>query len=185
MRPVLLVPGIGNSGPGHWQSLWQAKHSHVDRVMQRDWDHPVCNEWVETLDQAVEQAAAPPILVAHSLGCLTVAHWAARSDRPCFAVLLVAVPNPGGPDFPRVAIGFGTVPPALREHRVTVVSSDDDPYATTAYTEEQVALWGAEHVRLSQGGHINALSGLGDWPDGWAIVERWRNGCRDRAIRCP
>jgi len=175
MRPVLLVPGIGNSGPGHWQSPWQTKHSDIGRVIQRDWDHPVCDEWVETLDQAVARAAAPPILVAHSLGCLTVAHWAARSNRPFFAVLLVAVPDPSGPAFPKVAPGFATAPLALHKYRVTVVSSDDDSYATTTYTEEQVAALGAEHVRLSQRGHINAASGLGDWADGWAVVEHWRN----------
>ena len=174
MRPVLLVPGIGNSGPGHWQSLWQAKHPGVGFLRQRDWDHPVCDEWVETLDQAVGQAEGPPILVAHSLGCLTVAHWAARSDRPCFGVLLVAVPDPTGPVFPKEAIGFVTAPPALRKCRVTVVSSDDDCYATTTYTEEQVAAWDAEHIRLSGRGHINAASGLGDWADGWAIITRWR-----------
>jgi len=89
--------------------------------------------------------------------------------------LLVALPDPSGPAFPKVAIGFATVPAALREYRVTVVSSDDDPYATMTYTEEQVAAWGAEHVRLSQRGHINAASGLGDWADGWSIVNRWRN----------
>src|ERR1700736_7035663 len=110
MRPVLLVPGIGNSGPTHWQSLWQAEHPGVARVIQRDWDHPVCNEWTEALDQAVGKAAAPPILVAHSLGCLAVAHWAARSERPCFAALLVAVPDPGGPAFPGAAAGFAMVP---------------------------------------------------------------------------
>jgi hypothetical protein len=53
MRPVLIVPGIGNSGPAHWQSLWQAKYPEVTRVMQRDWDHPVREEWVKVLDEAV------------------------------------------------------------------------------------------------------------------------------------
>jgi len=123
----------------------------------------------------VRRSAPPPILVAHSLGCLTVAHWAARSDRPCFAVLLVAVPDPSGSAFPKAAIGFQAAPLALREYRVTVVSSNDDSYATTTYTEEQVAAWGAEHHRLGQRGHINAASDLGDWADGWGIVNRWRN----------
>jgi predicted alpha/beta hydrolase family esterase len=89
-------------------------------------------------------------------------------------MLLVAVPDPTGPVFPKEAIGFARVPPALRKYRVTVVSSDDDSYATTRYTEEQVAVWGAEHVHLSRRGHINAASGLGDWAAGWAIVNRWR-----------
>jgi predicted alpha/beta hydrolase family esterase len=175
MRPLLLVPGIGNSGPAHWQSLWQAKHPDVGRVTQRDWDNPVCDEWVGALDHAARQSASPPILAAHSLGCLAVAHWAARSDQPCFAILLVAVPDPSGPAFPSVATGFAMAPPALRKYRVAVISSSDDPYATTSYTEEQVAAWGAEHIRLDQRGHINAASGLGDWPDAWAIVNRWRN----------
>ncbi len=33
----------------------------------------------------------------------------------------------------------------------------------------------AEHIRLGRRGHINAESGLGEWPEGWAIVNRWRN----------
>lgn len=175
MRPVLLVPGIGNSGDRHWQSLWQVKYADVCRVIQRDWDHPVCEEWVITLDRAIRQAAAPPILVAHSLGCLAVAHWAAQSDRPCHAALLVAMPDPGAAAFPQEAVGFATTPPGLGKYRVTVISSDDDPYATAEFTERQVAAWGAEHVRLSRRGHINADSGLGDWPEGWAIIDRWRS----------
>jgi serine hydrolase len=173
MRPVLLVPGIGNSGADHWQSLWEVKHAGVARVMQRDWEHPECEEWVQSLDQAVAGTTSAPILVGHSLGCLAIGHWAARSDRPCFAALLVAIPDPTGPAFPAVASSFASVPPALRKHRVTVVSSNDDPYATPSYTEELVAAWGAEHVRLMRCGHINAASGLDDWPAGWALVERW------------
>jgi len=105
MRPVLLVPGIGNSGPTHWQSLWQAKYPAVTRVMQRDWDRSVCEDWLEVLDQEVARVTEPPILVAHSLGCLAVAHWAAQSNRRWFAALLVAVPNPRGPSFPSAATG--------------------------------------------------------------------------------
>jgi predicted alpha/beta hydrolase family esterase len=173
MRPVLLVPGIGNSGPDHWQSLWERTRPDVVRVMQRDWENPVCDEWVETLHQAVARAASAPILVGHSLGCLAIAHWAARYDRPCFAALLVAIPDPRGPAFPAAASGFASVPAALRKHRVTVVSSNDDPYTTPSYTAEQVAAWDAEHLCLLGCGHINAASGLGDWPVGWALVERW------------
>jgi len=172
---VLIVPGIGNSGPGHWQSLWQIQHPNVSRVTQRDWDHPVREDWVEAIEHAVAQATAPPILVAHSLGCLAVAHWAARSARPCFAALLVAVPDPCSPVFPAEATGFAPLPASLRKVRVTMVSSNDDPYATPSYTEERVVAWAAQHIRLAQRGHINAASGLGEWPEGWAIVSRWRN----------
>ena len=32
-----------------------------------------------------------------------------------------------------------------------------------------------EPVVLGARGHLNADSGLGDWPEGWALVERWRS----------
>ncbi len=128
MRPVLLVPGIGNSGPAHWQSLWEAKHPAVARVMQRD--------------------TLPPF------------SW--------------RFPIRPGPISRAAPSGFTPVPRALRDHPVTVVSSDDDPYASAAFTDAQVAASSAEHVRLSGRGHINAASGIGDWPDGWALIERWR-----------
>jgi uncharacterized protein len=174
MRPVLIVPGIGNSGPTHWQSLWQEKYPDVTRVMQRDWDHPVREEWVRVLDEAVGQARAAPILVAHSLGCLAVAHWAAQSGRSFFSALLVAVPDPSAPAFPSAAQGFAPLPGSLGACRLTVVSSSDDPYATSSYTNERVATWGAEHICLGQRGHINSASGLDDWPNGWALLDRWR-----------
>jgi uncharacterized protein len=175
MRPVLLVPGIYNSGPTHWQSIWQHRHRNVARVMQRDWDHPVCDEWVQALDQAIEHAGEPPIVVAHSLGCLAVAHWASRSDRAIHSMLLVAVPDPDGPAFPAEAIGFAPVPRTLGGRRVTLVSSTDDPYASPSHTARYVADWQAEHVCLGAAGHINGDSNLGEWTQGWAIVNAWRS----------
>ena len=105
-RPVLLIPGIYNSGPTHWQSLWQTRHAGVARVEQADWDHPVCDTWVRALDDAIAALPQPPILVAHSLGCLVAVHWAARHHRAVHALLLVAVPDPSGPNFPADAPGL-------------------------------------------------------------------------------
>jgi predicted alpha/beta hydrolase family esterase len=179
MKPVLLVPGINNSGSAHWQSIWEARHAKIQRVMQRDWDYPNCDEWVEALDVAVRLANEPPIIVAHSLGCLVVARWAARSNQAVHAVLLVAVPDPEGSAFPREATGFSPVTTELRNElrgkRITIISSTDDPYSTPAYTLQRVAQWNAEHISLASCGHINAVSGLDDWADGWSIVEQWRN----------
>ena len=175
MRLVLLVPGINNSGPAHWQSIWQERHRNVARVIQRDWDHPACDEWVHALDHAIEHAGEPPILVAHSLGCVAVAHWAARSDRAVHSMLLVAVPDPSGPAFPAEATGFAPAPRTLRGKRATLVSSTDDPYANASYTARCVADWNATHVCLGAAGHINADSELGEWTQGWAIVSAWRD----------
>lgn len=173
MTPVLIVPGIGNSGPTHWQTLWEQRHPAVTRVMQRDWDRPDCDTWADELDAAI-QATAPRILVAHSLGCLVVAHRAARRRQSVRGVLMVAVPDPARPSFPIAARGFHEMPLDWHAGPLKVVSSSSDPYSSPSFTERIVANWGAEHVALGAMGHINAASGLGDWPDGWALIEHWR-----------
>lgn len=174
MRPVLTVPGIQNSGASHWQSRWEALHPGVTRVQQRDWDHPVCEEWVASLDAAVRGAAQAPIIVAHSLGCLVVAHWAARSRAAVHALLLVAVPDPQGPAFPAEALGFAPLPDALPGRRVRMVTSQDDPYAPGDHSAALAARWQAERIDLGARGHLNAQSGLGDWAQAWAWVAAWR-----------
>lgn len=173
MPPVLLIPGIHNSGPRHWQSIWQTQHAGVQRVEQSDWDHPECERWEQALDDAVSCAQEPPILVAHSLGCLVAVHWVARRSRPVHALLLVAVPDPEGPNFPAAATGFAPLPatlPPLR--RVVLVSSTDDPYSTPGFAAQCAAAWNADHKVLGAAGHINADSGLGEWGEGWELVKR-------------
>ena len=63
--PVLILPGIGNSGPQHWQTLWELRHSQWRRVNLGEWDGPVCEDWVRALDVAVQACSSPPVLVAH------------------------------------------------------------------------------------------------------------------------
>jgi predicted alpha/beta hydrolase family esterase len=179
MRPILLIPGIYNSGPQHWQSLWQNQHAGVARVEQADWDHPQCETWVQALDAAIARAPQPPVVVAHSLGCLALAHWAARSTRAVHALLLVAVPDPQASHFPPDASGFAPVPATLAEpgqpaRPALLVSSSNDPYSTPAFSARCAAAWGADQWDLGPRGHLNADSGLGDWPEGWAWVQRWR-----------
>src|SRR6187455_3273267 len=70
---VLVLPGYDNSGPGHWQTLWERAHPEYRRVQQRSWTAPVCSEWVTALDEAIVAVGGPVVLVAHSIGALTVA----------------------------------------------------------------------------------------------------------------
>lgn len=170
--PILLLPGIGDSGPAHWQSLWQAAHPAMRRVVQRDWDHPQCDDWCRTLDAAVDdtlrRAGMPPLLVAHSLGCLLVAHWAARSRQPVRAAMLVAVPDPAGPAFPSQATGFAPLPMQRLSFPSLIVASSDDPYGSLDHARRCAQAWGSRLVEAGAAGHINASSGLGDWPQGLA-----------------
>jgi uncharacterized protein len=169
---VLILPGIGNSGRQHWQTLWAAANPEFRRLQQRDWDHPKRDEWVEALELAVaHQAGAETVLVAHSLACLTVAHWAAQTRYRTRAALLVAVPDPEGANFPKQAQGFSPVPLEPFAFKSVVVTSLDDPYASLQYSQRCAEAWGATLVNVGKAGHINASSGLGGWPEGFRLLQ--------------
>ena len=70
---TLILPGIGNSDHAHWQTLWESANSGFVRVLQRDWNRPVCDEWVDGLEQAIAKTGGSLVLVARSLGCWGVA----------------------------------------------------------------------------------------------------------------
>ncbi|MFI0399000.1 MAG: RBBP9/YdeN family alpha/beta hydrolase [Thiolinea sp.] len=166
----LILPGIYNSDAGHWQTRWEALFPNARRVQQRDWYHPVCTEWVATLEQAVQQQTQPVILIAHSMGCLTVAHWAAQTKLQIQGALLVSVPDPQGPNFPTDAKGYGQTPRQPLPFKSIVVCSTDDPYGSEANMKTCADAWGSEFVAIGDYGHINASSGLGDWQQGQALL---------------
>ncbi len=168
---ALIVPGIGNSGPEHWQTLWERQHPGWQRVQQQDWDRPVCEEWLRALDDAIGRLSLSPVLIAHSMGCLLVAHWAHRSSAPVRGAFLVAVPDPDGPLFPPAAQGFQSVPTGTLRFPSLVVASHDDPFGSIAYAKRCAAGWGSGFVEVGAAGHINADSGLGNWPAGRALFE--------------
>jgi predicted alpha/beta hydrolase family esterase len=170
--PILILPGIHDSGPTHWQSLWLHQHPNMRRVAQRDWHHPVCSEWAAVLDDAVRESGPQTVLVAHSLACLQLAHWAATTRHRIHAAMLVAVPDPEGPAFPKEATGFSGVPLQPFAFRSLVIGSSDDPYGGLPQARRCAAAWGSERIELEGLGHINAASGLGDWPWGLAQLER-------------
>lgn len=169
---VLILPGIGNSGPEHWQSIWEQAHSGFVRVQQHDWDNPVCADWVAAIEPAVNEAGPAVVLVAHSLACLAVAHWAEKPHSPIKAALLVAVPDSTGPNFPREAIGFWKTPTRPFPFHSTVVISSDDSYGSRGHSERLAAAWGSRIVNIGNRGHINASSGLGAWAEGFELLKQ-------------
>ncbi|SHM47897.1 hypothetical protein SAMN05192549_101689 [Duganella sacchari] len=176
---VLIVPGIGNSGAEHWQTRWQEKYADITRIAPASWDAPECDDWVAAIERAVQASGPQTLIVAHSLGCLAVAHWAhsrvtggAATDTNGIAgALLVAVPDPDGPVFPGAARGFAPLPTQRLPFPSLIVASDDDPYAKADYAQRCAQAWGSRLYRIGKRGHINAASGLGDWPEGWRLLE--------------
>jgi predicted alpha/beta hydrolase family esterase len=170
-RPVLVLPGIGDSGPEHWQTLWLMANPHMRRVVQQDWEHPRCDAWSEALDDAVRDCGPDLVLVAHSLACLLVAHWAASTRHQIHGALLVAVPDPEGSAFPPQAVGFTPLPMRRLPFASLVVASTNDPYGSLAYAHRCASAWGSRIVEAGAAGHLNAASGLGHWPQGLAWLE--------------
>lgn len=169
--PVLIVPGIGNSGPDHWQTRWQRRYPGCSRIDVKDWDQPECADWMDAIARAVRALGPHTRIVAHSLGCLAVAHWAAHAGGASVGgALLVAVPDPHGAAFPAEARGFAPLPQSHLGFPSLIVASDDDPYATPAHAQRCAAMWGSALHRAGALGHINAASGLGDWDLGWELA---------------
>lgn len=173
MSAYVVLPGIGGSGPAHWQTLWEQADPNMRRFAPADWDAPDLEDWIAALDLAVAQAPEPPVLVAHSLACLLVAHWSARSTLPVSGALLVAPPDPAGSAFPEEARGFGYPPESPMRFPSLLIASTNDPYGPLDYARLRAGQWGSRFVEAGALGHINGASGLGDWTWGRAQLDEF------------
>ena len=93
---LLIVPGLHDSPPGHWQSWLQARHPLAVRVQQRDWSTPDLERWAARIGSTLERSGPGRWLVAaHSFGVLALLrHLARLPQSPVAAVLLVAPADP-------------------------------------------------------------------------------------------
>lgn len=171
--PVIFIPGLGGSGPEHWQSLWQKRLPGARRVEQADWDKPDRAGWIAQLDAAVAQSKAPPILIAHSLSCALVACWAAQHRRPVEGALLVAPADvESDTHTPPETHVFRPMPMTRLPFRTIVAASRNDPYVAFPRAVAMAEAWGAELVDAGNAGHINTDAGYGEWPAGERIVTK-------------
>jgi len=169
---VLVLPGYADSGPDHWQTLWERRHGYV-RVEQDDWLMPERDVWVATLERAVCAASGRVVLVAHSLGCALVAHWArgGSTDRVRAALLVAPADIDRVRDELREVASFAPVPMARLPFPSVVVASTTDPFVTTGRARAMAAAWGARLVDVGDAGHVNADAGIGEWTDGHRLLE--------------
>jgi predicted alpha/beta hydrolase family esterase len=168
---VLTLPGLWNSGPQHWQTQWEARHPGWRRLAHRDWNSPVCTEWVAELDGAIAAANGPPVLVAHSLSCALVGHWAASGSVLAVAgAFLVAPSDVEAPGYPADPVGFGPMPMARLPFPSIVVASSNDPYVSIERARRFADAWGSTLVDIGDAGHINGDAGFGPWPEGEAML---------------
>ncbi|TSH98602.1 alpha/beta hydrolase [Verticiella sediminum] len=176
LQPI-IVPGWNGSGPEHWQSRWAEQLARATRVEQRDWAQPARAEWVHALTVAIDEATRPPLLVAHSLGCITVAHLPLPVRQKVAGALLVAPADVERENAPPALADFAPIPRTAFPFPTIVVASTDDPYCPLARAEAMARDWGADFVTLANAGHINTASGLGDWAYGKRLLATLRRRC--------
>lgn len=174
----LVLPGIGGSGEAHWQTLWEAEDAGLTRFAPADWDRPDLAEWTGALERALAGFSRPPLLIAHSLACLLVAHAAESIAGRVRGAFLVAVPDPDGPAFPTQAASFRDVPARVLPFPALIVASSDDPYGTREHARRRAQDWGAGLVEIGARGHINGASGVGDWREGRRLFDAFAAGVR-------
>ncbi len=168
---VLILPGWHNSGPDHWQSLWQRTHGYT-RVEQHSWDFPLRGDWMMQLEEAV-LANPNAILVAHSLGCVLVAAWAAHSlnSHKVRGALLVAPADVERPEMQHMLHSWSPIVHARLPFQSVMAVSRNDPYCTLMRASVMAHAWGSRLVDCGMSGHINAESRLDDWPEGFALLQ--------------
>ena len=178
----LIVPGWQGSADDHWQSHWQRSLPNSARVEQADWLNPGRAAWVAELQRNIANDPRPTILIAHSLGCITVAHWASQAPvellRRVRAALLVAPA-----DVERALQNFAPIPQHPLPFPSQLVGSDNDAAASAARAIELARDWGSDVAILSGAGHINVKSGHQRWEQGFAYLYRLQGRIEQHARR--
>jgi len=174
----LILPGWQGSGPGHWQALWEQIHGD-QRVEQGEWHWPRRGDWMTRLEEVLLGDSTPAVVAAHSLGCHLVAAWAAHSRRTSLVrgALLVAPPDLSRRDLPIPLCAWRPAERRRLPFRSVVISSEDDPFSGLEAAHALAEAWGSEFHDIGPRGHVNADSGLGDWPEG----RRWLDALCDAA----
>ncbi|HMS26308.1 MAG TPA: alpha/beta fold hydrolase [Burkholderiaceae bacterium] len=174
---LFTLPGWQGSGEQHWQMRWARLYGD-SVVEQHDWMQPLRGDWITRLEDTVQkQLSQHPnqrlAFVAHSLGCHLLAAWAALSPnvQHVLGAFLVAPPDVARADLPPQLHSWRK--PALNKlpFKTLLMASTDDPFSSLDAAEVLAAQWGATLINVGARGHINAESGLADWPEGRAMLQ--------------
>lgn len=170
---LLIIPGLHDSGPTHWQTWLQGQYRDALRVTQRDPSQPDLERWAQRIQRTLD-AAGPGewLAVAHSFGCLALArHLEDEPDSPIREALLVA---PAEPDKFGIA---ESLPHDRLPRRSRLIASSTDPWMSAASAARWAHRWGASFSNLGPVGHINAEAGFGPLP----LAKSWIEAARARA----
>lgn len=169
LQPI-IVPGWNNSGPDHWQTQWERTLPRAVRIAPRDWAAPCLADWVSCLVAEIETAARPPLLIAHSLGCIAVGYLPQPIRDKVAGALLVAPADVERSGAPASLKSFSPVPLHSLPFQSVVVASSNDPFCSIERARQFAHAWGSRFEQIEGAGHINAESGYGPWPEGLRLL---------------
>jgi len=168
---VLIVPGLRDHVPQHWQTLLASQLPRVRNVTPMGRDNLDCHARVEAIEAAAAQIDGPIVVVAHSGGVISLVHWARLTRRAVRGALLATPadfdqPLPEG--YPSMEALEGAcwlpVPRNALPFRSIVAASRNDPLARYERVATFARSWGSKLVDLGEVGHLNPASGYGAWP---------------------
>ncbi|MEO5683782.1 MAG: alpha/beta fold hydrolase [Chitinophagaceae bacterium] len=170
-----ILPGLNNSGPEHWQTHWENEYGFT-RIQQADWDNPVADIWIQTIEEKLAQF--PPgqvVLIGHSLACCTIVKWAQQYGHLIKAALLVGPSDTEATSYPPGTTGFTPMPLFKMPFPSVVVASSDDFYVSMERATFFANHWGSQLTNAGPLGHINSSSDIGNWRQGYAILQKLIN----------
>lgn len=173
MTNYFNIPGLSNSGPDHWQTHFENSGNNFCRINQEEWDAPASKDWIEKIESTLsEYDLSTVILIGHSLGCTAIANWAKKYKKVIKGALLVAPSDLEAPRYNFPTVGFDRVPLDKINFKTIVVASSNDEWVSLERAQFFAAHWASEFINIGEAGHINAVSGFGEWPEGLEILKR-------------
>ena len=168
---VLVVPGLRDAMAQHWQTLLAARLPQVRSVAPMGRENLDCAARVAAVEREAQAIEGPLVIVAHSAGCIIVAHWALQTKRTVQGALLATPPDFQSPipeSYTTIKAlrdaGWLPVPRSRLPFRSIVAASRNDPLGRFKRVAALAFDWGANLVDVGKVGHLNLASGYGDWP---------------------
>ena len=185
---VLIVPGLRDHVVQHWQTLLAMQLPRVVMVPPMGREDLDCDARVDAIERCAQAIEGPMVIVAHSGGCIMVAHWALQTKRPVHGALLATPPDfelpmPGGyPSLEDLTTGgWLPVPRERLPFPGIVAASRNDPLGKFSRVSALAHDWGSRLVDLGEVGHLNPASGFGPWPLAHAFIEQLSQPAQERA----
>lgn len=169
---LLIVPGLGDSGKEHWQNYWLNQYKNSKKVIQKDWDNPILEDWLNGFSTSIDSIDGPILIVAHSLAVSLVTHWSKNNAAHKIVGALLVAPADVDSSLhtPEETRNFSPIPLHKLEFPSIVVTSSNDPYISVERAAFLANQWGSTFINAGEKGHLNSESKLEYWEEGQELL---------------